>query len=97
MVFLSPQTPANVYETDLVGELQKQFPSIVATTIGAGGDIEIAMPVGPTWAASLCVAASQVSGVIWSDALGLNVDNPFVGQGTLSRVINNVKLYAVAT
>ncbi|AGI69706.1 putative tagatose-6-phosphate ketose/aldose isomerase [Octadecabacter antarcticus 307] len=96
-VFLSPQSPADAYETDLVAELRNQFPSAAVTTIGAGGDIEIVMPAGPTWAAPLCVAASQVSGVIWSDALGLNVDNPFAGQGTLSRVVDGVKLYPVAT
>lgn len=96
-VFLSPQSPADAYETDLVTELRNQFPSAAVTTISAGGDIEIAMPVGPTWAAPLCVAASQVNGVIWSDALGLNVDNPFVGQGTLSRVVDSVKFYPVAT
>ncbi len=94
-VFLSPQSPADAYEADLVAELRTQFPSAVVTTIGAGGDIQIAMPFGPTWAAPLCVAASQVTGVIWSDALGLNVDNPFVGQGTLSRVVDGVKLYQV--
>ena len=40
---------------------------------------------------------AQVTGVMWSGALGLNVDNPFVGQGTLSRVVDGVKLYPVTS
>lgn len=95
-VFLSPQSVAQAYEADLVAELSAQFPAATVSSIGPDGDIDIAMPFGPTWAAPLCVAASQVTGVIWSDALGLNVDNPFVGQGTLSRVVDGVKLYPVA-
>jgi tagatose-6-phosphate ketose/aldose isomerase len=31
--------------------------------------------------------------VMWSDALGLNIDDPFVGQSTLSRVVSNVRLH----
>lgn len=96
-VLLSPQSPAAAYEADLIAELRQQFPTTAISSIGAGGDIDIAMPFGSTWAAPLCVAASQVTGVIWSDALGLNVDNPFAGQGTLSRVVDGVKLYPVTT
>jgi tagatose-6-phosphate ketose/aldose isomerase len=34
--------------------------------------------------------------VRWSDALGLPVDDPFAGQGTLTRVVSGVQLYPVA-
>lgn len=94
-VFLDGQSPSAAYETDLVVELRAQFSNALVSTIGPDGDIDIAVPYGPTWAAPLFVAASQVTGVIWSDRLGLKVDNPFAGQGTLSRVVDGVKLYPV--
>jgi tagatose-6-phosphate ketose/aldose isomerase len=92
-VFLSPTHPTHSYDTDLAAELRQQFPQSVVTTIGKGGDIDVDMPFGPAWAAPICVAAAQVAGVIWSDQLGLDVDDPFSGQGTLSRVVSGVKLY----
>ena len=55
------------------------------------------MPFGAHWAAALCVAAAQVRSVEWSAQLGMNVDDPFAGQNTLSRVVSGVKLYAVAS
>ena len=96
-VFTSPDTPTTHYEADLVAELKAQFPDARVTTMGAQGDINIAMPFGPAWAAPLCIAASQIDGVRWAAELGLNVDNPFDGQGTLSRVVSGVKLYPVAS
>ena len=53
------------------------------------------MPFGALWAAPFCVAAAQITSVIWSAKLGLNVDDPFTGRGTLSRVVSGVKLYPV--
>lgn len=94
-LFLSPLHPTHTYGTDLAEELRKQFPRSTVQTIGPAGDIDVAMPFGAAWAAPLCVAAAQVRGAIWSHALGLNVDDPFVGQATLSRVVADVKLYPV--
>lgn len=94
-VFISPEEPARSYDIDLVAELRSQFPACKVSAIGPGGDIDIAMPFGAVWAAPLCVAVAQISGVIWSDALGLNVDDPFAGRGTLSRVVAGVRLYPV--
>ncbi|MEY1554433.1 SIS domain-containing protein [Yoonia sp. R2331] len=96
-IFQSPHAPTRNYDSDLAAELRMQFPAASVETIGAGGDIDIAMPFGPAWAAPLCVAAAQIRGVMWSDALGLNVDDPFAGQSTLSRVVSGVKLYQVAS
>lgn len=96
-LFTSPHAPASNYDADLSAELRDQFPNARVETIGAGGDIDIAMPFGAAWAAPLCVAAAQVRGVAWSDALGLNVDDPFSGQSTLSRVVSGVTLYPVAS
>lgn len=93
----SPDDPARRYEADLTEELKTQFPLTRIETVGSGGDIDIEMPFGSAWAAPLCVAAAQVRGVLWSDALGLNVDDPFAGQDTLSRVVSDVTLYPVAS
>lgn len=92
-IFTSPAYPTHGYDSDLVRELRQQFPQATTQTIGADGDIDLPMPFGAAWAAPLCVAAAQVSGVEWADALGLNVDDPFSGQNTLSRVVSGVKLY----
>ncbi len=94
-VFTSIDKHVARYEADLVAELRRQFPNARVQTIGPAGDIDVAMPFGETWAAPLAVASAQVASVIWSDALGLNVDDPFSGQGTLSRVVADVKLYPV--
>ena len=96
-IFTSPNAPTKDYDADLASELRQQFPNAQVETIGPGGDIEVSMPFGAHWAAALCVAAAQVRSVEWSAQLGLNVDDPFVGQNTLSRVVSGVKLYAVAS
>ena len=95
-VFTSPLAPAADYDHDLAQELRSQFPNARVETIGVGGDIAFEMPFGAHWAAPLCVAASQVRGVEWSADLGLNVDDPFAGQSTLSRVVSGVTLYPVS-
>lgn len=96
-LFLSPHQPTHGYDTDLAEELRRQFPRSAVQTIGPGGEIDVPMPFGAAWAAPLCVAAAQVRGVIWAHALGLNVDDPFAGQATLSRVVADVKLYPVTS
>lgn len=95
-LFTSPDPHAAAYEIDLVEELRGQFPGATVRTIGPGGDIDFAMPYGLVWHAPVSIAAAQVAGVLWSDALGLNVDDPFAGQGTLSRVVSGVRLHPVS-
>jgi tagatose-6-phosphate ketose/aldose isomerase len=92
-VFGSADPHTAHYDADLVAELRTQFPASITMLIGPGGDLEV-----PTdgWASVLPIVLAQVMAVVWSDALGLPVDNPFAGQGTLSRVVSGVKLYAVA-
>lgn len=94
-VFVSDDAQTARYDTDLICELRTQFPRARVTSIGATGDIAVPMPDGATWSAPLCVAAAQVAGVCWAEALGCNVDDPFAGQGTLSRVVSGVQLYPV--
>jgi len=94
-VFSSPQAPTNAYDTDLVTELRAQFPNARVANIGPEGDIVIDMSFGTAWAAPLCIASAQIDGVKWAADFDLNVDDPFTGQGTLSRVVSGVKLHGV--
>jgi len=80
VVFTGPDEPSIRYDTDLLLELRDQFPQTRVTSIGVNGDISFSMPMGPTWASPVCVAAAQVYAVIWSSTLGMNVDNPFAGK-----------------
>lgn len=95
-VFGSADTEAARYDADLIAELRGQFPQASVTSMGPGGDIPVATDLPPVWTAAIAVVLAQVLGVVWSSALGLNVDDPFAGQGTLSRVVSGVTLYPVA-
>lgn len=88
--FASADPHAARYEADLVAELRAQFPAATTLAVGPGGDIGV-----PTagWGMVLPVVLAQVLAVVWSDALGLAVDDPFAEQGTLSRVVSGVTLY----
>jgi len=74
------------YDRDLSAELKNQFTDIEVTLI-EGGDL-------PDRLGGLVQAiACQIIATVLSDRLGLHVDDPFKGQGTLSRVVADVKLY----
>ncbi len=88
-VFRASNLQTRAYDDDLIGELRAQFPGSVISAP------EIPQPFGDLWSAPLYVALAQVLAVVWSDALGLPVDDPFAGQGTLSRVVSGVKLHPV--
>ncbi len=45
------------------------------------------------WDSVLSVLPAQLASVVWSDRLGLRVDDPFVGQSTLTRVVSGVQLH----
>ena len=95
VIFLSAQLPTRSYDMDLILELRDQYPENVVVSVGEGGDMHLPAFDWDLWSVPLCVALAQVVSVIWSDQLGLNVDNPFAGQDTLSRVVADVPLYAV--
>lgn len=87
--FRSTEPDAARYEADLAAELAAQFPDCPRLSPDP-------LPGLPDlWAVPLCVALAQVLGVVWSDRMGLNVDDPFAGRGTLSRVVSGVRLYPV--
>ncbi len=94
-VMISADPHAARYDHDLIAELRGQFPGASVTGIGPGGDIDIDWPDGAAGCA-LAVLPAQVQGAVWADALRLNVDDPFAGQGTLTRVVDGVRLHKVA-
>ena len=88
-LFRSADPHTRAYDEDLLAELRTQFPNskVIAP--------EIPQPFSDLWSAPLYVALAQLLAVHWSAALGLNVDDPFAGQGTLTRVVSGVKLHPV--
>lgn len=95
VVLTSPEAGPRQYEDDLAQELRAQFPKSSVHTLGARADIDISMKHGASWGSVLPVVWAQVAAVVWSDAMGLNVDDPFAGAGTLARVVSGVTLYPV--
>ncbi len=91
-VFAADDPDTRRYDLDLAQELRQQFPAAQTVVVGPGGDVD--MPTGG-WAVLLPVVLAQVMAVHWSNRLGLPVDDPFAGQGTLSRVVSGVRLYPV--
>jgi tagatose-6-phosphate ketose/aldose isomerase len=88
-LFRSADPATRAYDDDLLAELSAQYPHAIVTAP------DILQPFGDLWSAPLYVAQAQVLAVTWSDALGLNVDDPFAGLGTLTRVVSGVKLHPV--
>ena len=96
VVFRASHPQAKLYDTDLVEELRQQFPDNPIISLGPSGDIETLSFAHDLWAVPLAVGLAQVVSIYWSHQLGLNVDDPFAGQGTLSRVVSNVRIHEVA-
>lgn len=92
VVFLHPDPHTARYDADVAQEIQDQYPEASVVTIGPDGDIPLPR-LDARLAAPLYVLAAQVWAVMWSASLGLNIDDPFSGKGTLSRVVSGVKLY----
>lgn len=88
-LFRSSDPHTRAYDEDLLTELRTQYPQSHVTAP------DIPQPHGDLWSAPLYVALAQLLAVHWSDALGLKVDDPFDGQGTLTRVVSGVRLHPV--
>lgn len=82
------------YDVDLANEIARQFGSNVAVRVGSRADVGIHVPSmgNDGWSAVLYVIIAQMLAVIWSDKLGLPVDDPFAGRN-LTRVVTGVKVY----
>lgn len=91
-IFCTDEPHGARYEADLAAELQAQFPASRLTKIDSWKGHGIPQSA----ACVLAVLPAQVWAAKWSHDLGLNVDDPFAGRGTLTRVVSGVKLYPVA-
>ena len=94
-VILSTDPVARAYDLDLVAELRHQFPNAKTMTIGRDADFEIDTLGVDVWDCALSVLPAQLAAVLWSARLGMNIDDPFVGKSTLSRVVSGVRLHPV--
>jgi tagatose-6-phosphate ketose/aldose isomerase len=94
-VLRSTECPTTNYEVDLVEELRMQFPEATTMTIGAEADLSTNSIGYSAWDTVLSVLPAQLASVIWSSQLGLNIDDPFMGQSTLTRVVSGVRLHPV--
>lgn len=90
-LFGTDDTYGAQYESDLIEELRTQFPKTHLTHIDHWRGQKL--PAGA--ACVLAILSAQIWAAIWSSELGLNVDDPFTGRGTLTRVVSGVKLYPV--
>lgn len=97
-VYLSSDTLTRRYDSDVANEIRTQYPQIPVTTIGVPSDdvnppdIALAGTGSDLWDTVLFVVVAQGVAVSWSNALTLNVDNPFA-DGNLTRVVANVRLH----
>lgn len=89
-VFPSSDPHTSAYDQDLITELRQQFAQSTVT------EIVVPAAFGDVWAAPLYVAQAQILAAVWSQGLGLAVDDPFAGLGTLTRVVSGVRLHPVA-
>lgn len=92
-VFLSNHPLTGQYDRDLAAEVRGQFGPNSVLTLGDYGDIIIPRAGNDAADAVLYVLFAQALSVVWSHALGLNVDDPFKGRGTLTRVVSGVTLH----
>lgn len=93
-VLVSSDPYTRRYDLDAANEIRTQFGARSVVTLGgdAGMDIHIPAVGNDAWTSALYVLAAQMMAIGWSDALSINVDNPFT-QGNLSRVVTGVSLY----
>ena len=94
-VLCSADSPTTNYEIDLVEELRMQFPEATTMTIGAEAELSTKSISSSAWDTVLSILPAQLASVIWSNQLGLNIDDPFKGQSTLTRVVSGVRLHPV--
>ena len=95
---IHPDAHTARYDNDVATEIRAQYPQAQVITLGGrDADVDVQATGDARWDAVLYVLAAQVWGVQWSAELGYNIDNPFEGQGNLSRVVAGVTLYPLAS
>lgn len=97
VVMIHPDAHTKLYDNDVATEIRAQFPKARVITLGDdAADLDVSCLGDARWDAPLYVLVAQIWAVRWAEALGLNIDNPFVDMGNLSRVVTGVKLYPAA-
>lgn len=99
-VLISNHAYTRQYDLDIAEEIAAQYGAENVVTIGLGQDVQINLDTGlsaelagnDAWCSLLYVLVSHILCVQYSQALGLNVDNPF-DAGNLTRVVAGVKIY----
>ncbi len=97
VVFIHPDQHTARYDRDIAVEIAQQFPTATVTTVGGEGcDLALDLTGDSRWDAVLYVLLAQIWSARWSAELDLNIDNPFIDQGNLTRVVSGVKIYPFA-
>lgn len=94
-VLVSSDPHTRRYDLDAANEIRAQFGTDVPILIGGqdiGADLVVPVVGNDAWSSVLYVLVAQMHAIVWSDALSMNVDNPF-SEGNLSRVVAGVTLY----
>jgi fructoselysine-6-P-deglycase FrlB-like protein len=97
-LMISSDSHTRRYDLDAANEIRAQFGPASIVTLGAmseGVDFHVPVVGNDAWTSVLFVAAAQIQAIVWSDMLGMNVDNPF-SASTLTRVVQGVPLYPFA-
>ncbi len=94
VVMIHPDAYTCRYDCDVATEIAGQFPEAQVVTLGDDRcEIDVRCVGDARWEAPLYVLGAQIWAVRWAEALGLNIDNPFIDRGNLSRVVTGVTLY----
>jgi tagatose-6-phosphate ketose/aldose isomerase len=95
VLFESEHSYSRLYDQDLAQEIRTQFPENALTVISNNANNEMAVEPGlpDHWNSVLYLLTAQVLAVELSQRLQLNVDDPFIGTNTLTRVVAGVRLH----
>ena len=64
-------------------------------TIGGKANFPTISNGSSAWDSVVSVIPAQLVSVVWSDRLGLKVDDPLLGQSPLTRVVSDVQLHTI--
>ncbi|MHA1546363.1 MAG: SIS domain-containing protein [Alphaproteobacteria bacterium] len=95
-IFVSNHPTTRKYDLDLAAEIANQFGPDKVVTLGApefGPTVGVPTIGNDAWTSVLYVLLAQLLSVHWSGALGLNIDNPFLSDGNLTRIVSDVALH----
>lgn len=91
------------YDLDLANEIAQQYGDDKIITIGTSAlgvninltdsHIDPKLAKNDAWCSVLYILVAQLLSAKWSSVLGHNVDNPFIDEGNLTRVVAGVTIY----